>query len=118
MPTLTSVGCARCTISDDTLQTSPSVTDAASAEFDLIVGAGSDGSVLMVEAEGSFAPEAQALAALNEAVDEAQRIGSSIGEWASSLKKEVSDGLKPYPIELESIVEDTYGDDIREQTKP
>ena len=41
----------------------------------------------------------------------------AIGEWASSLKKEVSDGLKPYPIELESIVEDKYGDDIREQTK-
>ena len=76
VPTLTSVGCARCTISDDTLQTSPSVTEAASADFDIIVGAGSDGSVLMVEAEGAFAPESQALAALNEAVSEAQRIGS------------------------------------------
>ena len=71
----------------------------------------------MVEAEGAFAPEAQALAALNEAVDEAQRIGRAIGDWASSLKKEVSDGLKPYPVELESIVEATYGEDIREQTK-
>ncbi|CAH0371990.1 unnamed protein product [Pelagomonas calceolata] len=117
VPTLTSVGCARCTLSDDTLTTSPSVTEAASSTFDIIVGAGSDGSVLMVEAEGSFAPEAQALAALNEAVDEAQRIGHAIGAWASALKKDVSDGLRPYPSELESIVEDAYGDAIREQTK-
>ena len=117
VPTLTSVGCARCTISEDTLTTSPSVTEAASAEFDIIVGAGSDGSVLMVEAEGAFAPESQALAALNDAVSEAQRIGHAIGDWASALKKEVSDGLKPYPVELESIVEDAFGDSIREQTK-
>ena len=117
VPTLTSVGCARCTLSDDSLTTSPSVTEASDASFDIIVGAGSDGSVLMVEAEGAFAPEAQALAALNDAVNEAQRIGSAIGEWASALKKEASDGLKPYPIELESIVEDKYGDSIREQTK-
>ena len=117
VPTLTSVGCARCTISDDSLTTSPSVTEASDASFDIIVGAGSDGSVLMVEAEGAFAPEAQALAALNEAVSEAQRIGHAIGEWASSLKKEVSDGLKPYPIELEKIIEGAFGDSIREQTK-
>ena len=117
VPTLTSVGCARCTLSEDTLTTSPSVAEASDASFDIIVGAGSDGSVLMVEAEGAFAPEAQALAALNDAVSEAQRIGHAIGEWASTLKKEVSDGLKPYPVELESIIEDTYGDSIREQTK-
>ena len=117
VPTLTSVGCARCTISDETLTTSPSVTEASTASFDIIVGAGSDGSVLMVEAEGSFAPEKQALAALNEAVSEAQRIGHAIGEWASSLKKEESDGLKPYPAALESLIEDAFGDDIREQTK-
>ena len=30
--------------------------------------------------------------------------GNAIGEWASTLKKDVSDGLKPYPVELETII--------------
>lgn len=116
VPTLTSVGCARCTLSEGAFTNAPSVDGAKGAEFDIIVGTGSDGSVLMVEAEGQFAPEAQALVALNEAVKESTRIGGAIGEWASSLKKEDADCVRAYPVALETIVEAACGDDIRSQT--
>ena len=97
----------------------PPPADVASADFGIVVGAAADGSVLMVEAEGAFVPEADALAALEAARAEAVATATAIAEWADALRDERGASgvpLRPYPDDLETAVAETFGARVADQT--